>query len=165
MGIKDWFLQLRYGKNWEKSLFPPLIAKKCLNCSFRTHRFSSTLDCFYFWLPREIGDRIGRTGSPEEQQKKREAYGKLWVEGQYAVDLGSGRKVAVPIETGGYYDDYKATECPVCDTPYSDWPEVHVVCKKCGRNVNVFGAEHLSLHCPSCGSIHHKEGVALEPLP
>lgn len=153
------------GRRWEEHLFPRLIAKKCPNCGFWTHRLSSIEECFYFWLPREIGDRIGRTGIPQEMRRKRQACGKLWAEGQYAVDLGGGRKVVLVLEhTTGYFDDYRATECPVCDTPYSDWAKVYVVCKKCGRNVNVFDEKHLSLSCPSCGSFHHIQGVAFAPV-
>jgi len=140
---------------------PPVIAQQCPRCGFWTESFR------YFWLPREIADRIGRTGSPEESRRKWKAYGKLWTDGEYAVDLGGGRMMVVPAQTGGDYDQFavpESPECPVCGTPYSsDWPKAYVVCKKCGRNV-FLDKGNLSVLCPACGRIHHTRDVTLKAV-
>ena len=161
MGIKTWLSGLVGGGSRRGN---PLIAMKCPHCNFWTNRlpYGTTKQKFYFWLPRDIGDRMGRTGKAEEENQKRKAYGRLWLEGQFAVDQGGGRQLVVPLQTTGYFDDYVATECPLCDTPYSDWSKVHVICKKCRRHVLMLDDKHLSLRCPSCGSVHHVEGVAFE---
>jgi hypothetical protein len=161
MGIGHWFSTLLGGG---KRRGNPLVARKCPRCGFWTHRLGSVdRSKFYFWLPRDIGDGIGRTGSEEEQGQKRMAFGSLWSQGVAKAHLGGGRYVSVPLQSMGYFDDYSATTCPVCETPYTEWSNVHVVCKKCRQHVRVFDDKQLLIRCPSCGIVNHVDGVAFEP--
>jgi hypothetical protein len=163
MSIRDWFSNLISNRGVEDALYPRLSARKCRQCSFWTHRtgrFGS--DVFYYWLPRVIGDPIGRTGSPQEKRIKRKAYGELWLQGEYLAHAGGGA-VVVPLQASGYFDDYDSTECPVCDAPYSEWADVNVVCRKCRGNARIVDEERVSVRCRRCGPIDHVQGIDFEP--
>jgi hypothetical protein len=155
---------------WLASLFgkgprdpEPLKAVKCPACAFWSSDYGA--DALYYWLPRAIGDGIGRTKSMEEEYRHRKAYGKLWLSGRTTVNVGGDQWVGGSTGSGGYFDEFVSKHCPVCDTAYSGWQRAQVICKECQWNVELVNTKRAAISCARCGSIDHTHGVAFRPVP